>query len=136
GLGPEGFATAIVHQTASVTASRTRELLRTFGERRGQGSGLVEGIAATLDALNQSRVDTLLVHNDPDDTRRAYFGAAEVPVAPDDTSARALGVWDRRSGRLVEGAIRAALGTGATVRFVPAHGAHVPAERLGGLTRF
>jgi hypothetical protein len=96
----------------------------------------VEGASETLAALNAGRVDTLLVHSSTGDRRSAWFGVDAIPVAIDGSSGRRLGITAPRRARLVEVAIRSALGTGATLCFVPRHGSGTPADGIGGLTRF
>jgi hypothetical protein len=59
-------------------------------------------------------------------------------VAPDRDALATLGVAEPVEGRLVDVAVRAALGTGADVRVLDPGGQapSAPAEGLGGLLRF
>jgi hypothetical protein len=135
-----------------------------FAEERGQAAGApraeqgdraVEGAAATLAALGRGQVDTLLLAGlFLDDERTAWFGPAPTDVAAERGTLADLGVAEPVEGRLVDVAVRAALGTGASVRVLdpadrirPAEGrweAHdapqppepAPAEGLGALLRF
>ena len=85
-------------------------------------------------AVGRIRIDVLLVHDHRDDTRSAWFGPERVHVASQPAELRALGVDEPREGRLVDVAIRAALGTGAGVRVIPEHGPVT--EGIGGLLRW
>jgi Bacterial archaeo-eukaryotic release factor family 2 len=163
------FAEADELVAATVDAD-TRALLDRFAEELGQaatgertaggGSGgrgerAVEGAAATLAALGRGQVETLLLTGlFLDDGRTAWFGPAPTDVATDRGALAGLGVANPVEGRLVDVAVRAALGTGAGVRILDpddqqgaggdqarpsdaaAPSAHAPAEGLGALLRF
>lgn len=120
-----------------VRAAADRELddlLRTFGEERSPGGLAVEGEHATLDALAEGRIGTLLVREEYADQRNAWFGAGPTDVQPTDQPPPA---WpEPRLGQLTDVAVRAALLTGARVRVLPAEGQEGPAEGLGGICRF
>ena len=130
-------------------------VLDRFAEEGGQADRAVEGAAATLATLALGQVDTLLLTGlFLDDERTAWFGPAPTDVAADRATLAGLGVAEPVEGRLVDVAVRAALGTGAAVRVLdpadrtrPAEGrgathdappppAAAPAEGLGGLLRF
>jgi Bacterial archaeo-eukaryotic release factor family 2 len=121
----------------------------------GRGTRAVEGAAATLAALARGQVATLLLTGlFLDDQRTAWFGPAPTDVAADRDALVGLGVPGPVEGRLVDVAVRAALGTGAEVRVLdpadetrpaetrgathdaPAPPEHAPAEGLGALLRF
>ena len=65
-------------------------------------------------------VDTLLVHDDEDDDRSAWFGPEPNHLGLNIADLEAIGVTQPRQARRVGVAVRAALGTGAAVRLVPA----------------
>jgi hypothetical protein len=119
---------------ATAVAEDTVALIEKFKEERGQGDRAAEGATATLRALAAAQVDTLLVANDPDDARTAWFGP-ELPnaVAADVGSVKDMGIDNPVEGRLVDVCIRAAFGTSAAVRVVPAHA--VP-DGLSAILRF
>jgi hypothetical protein len=140
---------------AATVEADNQGFLDRFAEELGQGDRAVEGAAATLAALARSQVNTLLLTGlFLDDERTAWFGPAPTDVAADREALTALGVPDPVEGRLVDVAVRAALGTGADVRVLdpadqtrPAsergrtHDAPEPpeqasAEGLGALLRF
>ena len=118
----------------TVVAEETAELLRTFEQEVGRSGRAVNGAASTLTALQQSQVDVLLVHDDPDDDRTAVFGESPGAVADDVAALTVMGERTTKSGRLADVAVRAALRTGASMRVVP-HGAALDGG-LGALLRW
>jgi hypothetical protein len=128
----------VAEQTARLVATTVAEdtvtILEQFREERGQHDRAAEGAAATIAALNAAQVETLLVHDDWDDPRTAWFGEAPVPVALDGGVLDDLGVDDPRCGRLPDVLVRAAFGTGAGVRMIPGRGP--VGEGIGALLRF
>jgi hypothetical protein len=76
----------------------------------------------------------LLVHDDPDDERTAWFGADAIPMSSQAGDLKGLGVDSPVEGRLVDVLIRAALGTGAGVRIVPHAGG--PKDQVGAILRW
>jgi hypothetical protein len=148
---------------AAVVEADNRAVLDRFAEELGQaaapggdGGGLaVEGAAATLAALGRGQVATLLLTGlFLDDQRTAWFGPAPTDAAADRDALAGLGVPDPVEGRLVDVAVRAALGTGAEVRILdpadetrsaegrgtihdaPTPPEHAPSEGFGALLRF
>jgi hypothetical protein len=110
------------------------DLWRTFVEQRSPGGLAVDGENPTLEALAAGRVATLLVVEEYDDERKAWFGAGATDVQPVDQPSPA---WsDARQGALTDVAVRAALLTGADVRVLPPAAPDRPAEGLGGICRF
>ncbi|MDQ1520558.1 MAG: hypothetical protein QOI55_1631 [Actinomycetota bacterium] len=124
----------IVRHVASAVAERTVALLRKFDEEQGQVDRAANGPAATIAALARAQVDVLLVHDDVEDARIAFFGPKPLEVATSADELIELGVDDVREGRLVDVLLRAAFGSGAGVRITPGAG---PLEGgVGGLLRW
>jgi len=99
----------------------TDDLMEKFREERGQDHRAAEGPRATLAALAMGAVDVLLVApDDPADARTAWFGPDPTQLAATADDLRDLGVDEPIEGRLVDVAVRAALGTGAGIRVVEA----------------
>lgn len=138
GRSPDGSRrtrAALAATAAGDAAAHQRErLLWVFDEERAPGGVAVEGEDATLAALAEGRVATLLVAQPVvDDPRPAWFGAGGAEVAP---AARPVPPWEHpRHGPLLDVAVRSALLSGAEVRVVPA-GDGAPLEGLGGLCRY
>lgn len=136
--GPDGssdhLASEVVRQVATVAAAPTKAVLEKFKEERGESDRAADGPARTLEALARAQVAVLLVHDDRDDDRTAWFGPEPSQVASSRQELEAMGVAHPDQGRLVDVAIRAAIGTGADVRIVPEHGG--PADRVGAILRW
>jgi hypothetical protein len=125
---------AVARHVRTVAANETVGLLDKFREERGQHDRAADGPEATLLALAKAQVDTLLVAADPDDSRTAWFGPDPTLVAADAQTLRDLGVDEPVEGALADVAVRAALGTGAGVWVVPAHGG--PTDGVGAILRW
>jgi peptide subunit release factor 1 (eRF1) len=118
------------------TAERdTRELLDRFEEERGQGDLAAEGAEEVVAALARSQVATLLVTDQLDDERTAWFGESGPDLALDRDTLLATGQRTPAEGRLVDVAVRAALTTGATVRVLRPDEGELR-DGLGALLRF
>ena len=99
----------------------TSALLEKFREESGQDDRAAEGPRATFSALAMAAVDVLLIAaDDPDDPRNAWFGPEPTQLATTAAEVRGMGVDEPAEGRLVDIAVRAALGTGARVWVVGA----------------
>jgi hypothetical protein len=134
GSGLDEIADDVVKLTATLVAEDTVEFLRQFKEERGQRDLAVEGAKNTIEALAAARVDTLLIHDDPDDDRTAWFGPEPGMVAQTKRALTELGVPKPQKARLVDVAIRAAFTTGAAVRIVPSAGS--VKQGIGAILRF
>jgi hypothetical protein len=134
GSGLDEIADDVVKLAATVVAEDTVEILRQFKQERGQGDLAVEGTKSTIEALAAARVDTLLIHDDPDDDRTAWFGPEPGMVGQDEETLTGLGATEPQKARLVDVAIRAAFTTGAAVRIVPSAGS--VKEGIGAILRF
>ncbi|MDQ4033489.1 MAG: hypothetical protein M3332_15065 [Actinomycetota bacterium] len=107
---------------AAVSAHDTTALLDKLAEEQGQDDRGAEGAKDTAAALAMAQVQVLLVHDDPTDSRTAWFGSDPTLVALTADELRDLGVDEPQSGRLIDVFLRSALGTGAGVRIVPEAG--------------
>jgi hypothetical protein len=134
GVSLDAVAEDVVRAVATAVAADTVEVLRKFREERGQGDRAADGPAATLTALAAAQVDMLLVHDDPDDERTAWFGPEPNQVGTTAAAVAGFGASQPVEGRLVDVAVRAALGTGAGVQVVPGGGG--PKGGLGAILRW
>jgi release factor family 2 len=132
--GVDEHAPGVRRLVASVGAEHTVALLQRFEEERGQQDRAADGPFETIAALARANVDVLLVPDDPDDDRMAYYGAKPLDLASTPDDLRALGVEDVHEGRLVDVVLRAAFGSGAAVHVVP-HAGPV-AGSVGALLRW
>jgi peptide subunit release factor 1 (eRF1) len=128
------FAGRVQEQVTAAVNLDTYMLLEKFREELGQADRAADGPDDVLAALARAQVEVLLVHDSPADERTALFGPepAQVGRAADDL--RAMGVDEPQEARLVDVAVRAALGTGAGVRILP--DGDVPTGRLGAILRW
>jgi hypothetical protein len=125
---------AIAAALDAYAAEQGAQLLDRFTAERGPHGATVEGVSATLAALAEGRVQTLLVADDPADDRLGWFGTGVLCV--DDPSQVPPGTaGELYPGRLVDVAVRAALLTDAEVRVVDP-GAAVMGDRIGALCRY
>ena len=113
---------------------RVPTALERFREERGQKDHAADGPSATIAALNEARVEILLVPGDVNRTDSAWFGADPIPVALSAEALHQMGIKQPERGPLVDVLIRAALGTGAGVRIIPASSA--PQNGIGALLRW
>jgi hypothetical protein len=119
GRSDERLASEIVRQIATHSAERTVELLRLWRFHLAH-SEAVDGVVDTLAAIRERRIALVLVHDDPDDGRRAWFGEEATEVAIDLEDATTLSP-DKPllNARLTDVVLRAALLGDSPVHIVP-----------------
>jgi hypothetical protein len=133
----ESITEDTVRLEATVAAELTVGVLDRFADAQGNGLAASD-LDETLAALNERRVDTLLVVNDsesidePDGDAAAVGADDPAMISTEESTVEATG-QEVEEAPLVDAAIHAALSGGATVRIVPAHA--VPA-RLCAILRF
>jgi hypothetical protein len=134
----DGSADAVAEDVARVvdrtSHADTEAILEKFREELGQGDRAVEGTSATVGALAAAQVEVLLLHDEPEDDRAVWIGPDPTHISDGRAALEALGIANPIEGRLTDGAVRAALGTGASVRAVPPVGG--PAEGIGAILRW
>jgi len=133
GISVDDIAEDVVKQVATVVAEKTVDLLREFRQEHGQHDAAVDGPTATIEALSRAQVRTLLLHDDPDDDRTAWFGPDPAHVAMDRQTLLDMGADDPKEARLVDVALRGAVCTDAEVRIVPSAGG--PTGGIGAILR-
>lgn len=121
---PDGSVDAIaedaVRLVATAVAHDTSELLAKFREELGQHDRAANGPEDVVAALAAGRVDVLLLHDDPDDERTAWIGPEGAHIALEVGPLKEMGVDAPVEARLPDALLRAAVGTSAKVRVVPA----------------
>ncbi len=126
---------AVRRWVRTAVAEDTVAVLQSFEAERGRQDRAADGAHDTLQALREARVDILIVHDDHEDDRTAWYVADDPTLVSEDPAFfTSLGRDDAREGRLVDVAVRAALCTGAGVRVVPAAGP--VSDRLGAILRW
>jgi hypothetical protein len=132
----EVIADEVLRVLSDTVAGDTIELLEKFAEERGQDDRACDGIDATLAALRMGQVATLILTDARDSARTAWFGPDPTHLAATERELSDLGVRDPLEAPLEEILVRAALGTGADVRFVTGGTEQSPREGVGGLLRY
>jgi len=126
---------AVAALVAEAVAADTSAVVDVFEEERGQHDRAADGTAATVEALARAAVDALLLADDlVEDDRTAWFGPAPTSLATSPDDLRAMGVEAPTEAPLVDVLLRAALGTSAGVRLVPADRA--PRDGVGAVLRW
>lgn len=135
---PDGSVDAIaadaVTLVATAVAHDTSELIAKFREELGQADRAANGPEEVAAALCEGRVDVLLLHDDPRDERTAYIGPDGAHVALELGPLKEMGVDAPVEARLPDALLRAAVGTSAKVRVVPA--ASVLKDGVGAILRW
>jgi len=130
------IADQIVQVLSDVIAGDTVELLEKYAEERGQNDGASVGIARTIESLRMSQVDTLILTDAREVDRTAWIGPDATHLALTEQELRDLGVETPVEARLDEALARAALGTGANLRFVGGGMEQSPKDGVGALLRY
>jgi peptide subunit release factor 1 (eRF1) len=122
---------------AAYTARTTKALVERFNEERGQRDLAVEGAEATLEALRMGQVETLLLSSGSG-AGPAWFSASDLTqVASTKATLTGVGLDDLQETPLVDVLLRAALGTGAGIRILPALPQdELPAQGVGAILRY
>lgn len=113
----------------------TAALLADYRQRLPRGL-TVNGPKDTLKALGAGQVDTVLL--DPTQTAEhsAWFGPDLAQAAASRGALIAVGVPHPRRAPLADVAVRAAAGTGAAVRILPAGSAYLAPSGIAALLRY
>ncbi|MEU9045701.1 MULTISPECIES: Vms1/Ankzf1 family peptidyl-tRNA hydrolase [unclassified Kitasatospora] len=122
-------------ETHKAGQKETAALLHAYGEQLSPRGHAVEGIYATLRALADGQLRTLLVTDDPASRRTAWFGPEPTDIA-DASTAFTEHTKGLIRAPLADAAVRAALLTGADVRVLQPGATGAPAQGIGGLTRY
>jgi peptide subunit release factor 1 (eRF1) len=133
--GPDDVVADRVAELLRVAVEEdTARLVERWREEVGQHDLATDGPEATLLALAAAQVDTLLVAEDPDDERTAWFGPGPTQVSARREDLAAMGVEEPAQGRLLDVLVRAVLGTGGGVRVIEPDAG--PSGGVGALLRW
>jgi hypothetical protein len=121
-------------QVSAEVGRRTTAMVARLREEIGQGDLGCEGLEGTVAALAAGQVEALLISPGPGLEQPVWFGTDPVHLALDREGAEALGATDPQDGPLLDVAVRAALGTDASIRLVPPE--EQLAEGIGALLRW
>jgi hypothetical protein len=113
---------------------REEELLAAFDEEQGQGDLAAEGPERTALALAKAQVEVLLIRDDADDDRPAWFGPDAAQVGVRREHVEAMGVAEPEEDRLRDALVRAALGTSARVHVLRDDAG--PRDGIGAILRW
>lgn len=116
----EERADEIRRLVSTAVAEDTVALVEKVKEELGQHDRAVEGIDATIEALNRAAVDLLLLHDDLEHT--VWVGPEPVPIGVDRADAALASDEAPQEARLADALVRGAVGTGASLRIVPRAG--------------
>lgn len=132
----EVIAAEVLRVLGDTVAADTIELLEEFAEERAQDDRAADGVTATVAALRKGQAATLILTDARDETSSAFFGPDPVHIALSAQELLDLGVEQPWEAPLDEILVRAALGTGAVVRFVGGGMEQAPTEGVGALLRY
>ena len=113
---------------------QTSALLRYWAEQLFAGGRGVEGVYATVRALADGILDTLLITDDPASHHTAWFGPRPGDIAELST-AFSPDTGPLEEAPLADVTVRSALLAGTDVRVLRPGTSGAPAQGIGGLTR-
>jgi hypothetical protein len=128
---PEHDSHAVRAAVETVVAADTAMFLDHFHEMKAKSLG-VEGAERVLAALTAAQVETLVLHENPDDERMAYMCVDPVAAALDREGLAPVRA-EPFAARLVDVALAATFLTGASARMMPGS---VAEEGVAALLRF
>lgn len=121
---------------ADLAAADTTAVLADYCQEQHERGLSVVGAAATLAALHAGQVDTLLLDPTAATGRTAWFGPGQAQVADTLERLHTAGVTHPRCAPLTDVAIRAAAGTAAAVRIMPAGTHELAPSGIAALLRY
>lgn len=121
---------------ADVAEEDTRALLDAYLAGQGSDRLSAAGPQAALAALREGRAEALLVDPTQVGEDQAWFGPELMQAAESEAELKTVGVLDGRTAPLVDVAVRAAAGTAARVRIMPAGTTELAPTGIGVLLRY
>lgn len=138
GADEDSLRAALERLLAEVSVRDRQATLAQFEEQRGRHERAVEGLPATVQALQRAQVDTLVLVDDPSSTARLFVGDGPEQLGMRREDLTALGVENAQEERADAALVRALAGTGAALLVVPG-GADADvriADGIGALLRY
>ncbi len=123
-------------EVAKDVALRTEAALARLRQELGQGDLGCEGVEPTVQALAAAQVEMLLLAPGPSSDREAWFGPEPLHLATDRDRLDAMGARPARRAPLADVAVRAAIGSGATVLVLPNDHGDLPVDGIGAILRW
>jgi hypothetical protein len=93
----------------------TEQVLDEYARERGRGDAAVDGLSATVAALQQARVETLLLVDHPEADGEAWIGPGPTLLGLTEQDLRDLGVDEPQRDRMDAALVRALVGTDARI---------------------
>lgn len=152
--GSDHVAEAVLQGLAGHLAAEVEDLLERFATYRGRATkdrarpltddegnhdvalNAADGPSEVVEALRMAQVGTLLLSEDLDEARRVWIGPQPLHLGLTHEEITALGADEPVEAPLGDALARAALGSDAEVRFVPAGTDRSPSEGVGALLRY
>jgi hypothetical protein len=121
---------------SEIAAAETAALIEHFHMERGQEDRAAEGPDAVMEALRRAQVEVLLIPDDPDDDRTAWFGPEPTHLGMLPADLQGLGLDGRsvHEARLADVLVWGTLGTGGGIRVVPRDAG--PKDDVGAILRW
>ncbi len=100
---------------SSYERQQTDQVLDEYARERGRGVAATEGLEATVAALQQAQVETLLLVDHPEADGEAWIGPGPTLLALSEQELRDLGVDNPERDRADAALVRALVGTDAAI---------------------
>ena len=112
---PSQLDERVADMVASYELTNTRQVLDEYQRERGRNEAAADGLAATVAALRQAQVETLLLVDHPDADGEAWIGPDPTLLALTEQELRDLGVEEPQQDRMDAALVRALVGTDAAI---------------------
>ncbi|MGP4029747.1 baeRF2 domain-containing protein [Actinomadura sp. 3N407] len=118
------------------TAERIMTVAERFDRELANGQRAVAGLPATIDAVRNGSVETLLLNDDPDSSARLWIGPDPAQIATSaDQLREEFGVTDPREDRADAALVRAVAATDGELVVLPSDGP-APNLHVGAVLRY
>ena len=136
GSSEEALATRVEQLVTEAAVRRQQDVIATFDEERGQLDRAVEGLGATVEALQKAQVGTLVLCDDPSSDLTLWVGPEPLHIACSRDDLTAMGVTaDVCEVRADAAIVRALVGSAAALCVTPGGQRDVP-DGIGAVLRY